>query len=1010
MVIDYRRVNSQTRKDAYPVPLIEDCLNACKDADWMSLIDIKDAYHHIEMALESRGITAFVTADGLFEWTRMPFGLATAPATFQRYVDMILRDFIGQFCAIFFDDCLVYTHGTLEQHLDDVERLLKRLHEANLEASPKKCRFAYKELLFVGHIVGKGTIKPDPDKVRAVQDMAAPKTPTELKGFLGLANYYRRFIHGFAMIARPLYELLKKNVKYEWSQNRQLAFAELKRALTTAPCLFAPNHSLPFSLETDASGDGIGGVLSQTVEGETHPVGFVSRQLNTAEKNYITTEWECLAVVWCVGQFEPFLIDKKFTIITDHSALQWLATKRMDNKRLTRWALALQSFSYTIKHRAGKSNANADALSRAPVGPAPPVAKDNDEISALISGTREAHHIRRIVRRLGNSEPFRCCATRYLNKGPILVGRRKKHPTVHHKDDPVVNEATPPSSLNLVEEYELTMVDIGEMSRVIAAQKLDADLGPIFAFLERSELPGRLDSPAKDRFENYARNFSLMEVEAGQKALFYYPAIPKRRSLAYSMTGPRLAIPTEYRQGIMDLFHSSPFGGHSGIKRTLGKITLRYYWRTIYEDISSYISRCPLCQQAKAERHPSDQRTGRMPPPQEPWETISMDYAGPFPDCDGFKHILVIVDHFTNFVVTVPTKTYDAGTTARALFDEVICRFGMPRRILTDRARSFDNALQKDLADLLGIRAHLTSAHHPQANGKAERFVGIVKEALKGAIDSYGNHWLLALQPTTFAINASPSALTTFSPFFLNFGRHPVFPGEHLRPLTYDRTAEASAREAYARELASTLHDAYAYVQTLSAESRATLENTNKELARTPVFAPGDLVWLRDPRADTGMGVPSLVKPYYGPFVVQQRLYQGSTYIIRALRDGQATGVQMTVHAQRLRARIDADTLPAPLTTPALPREEHADTAPANSPQIQISPDTGTAVITPATPTPPAPVLGPAAAAIARSQNSATIPLYSENGLRPSGKPSAERYGTSLEGLKTTCDHDKDPK
>jgi hypothetical protein len=205
----------------------------------------------------------------------MPFGLATAPATFQRYVDMILRDFIGQFCAIFFDDCLVYTHGTLEQHLDDVERLLKRLHEANLEASPKKCRFAYKELLFVGHIVGKGTIKPDPDKVRAVQDMAAPKTPTELKGFLGLANYYRRFIHGFAMIARPLYELLKKNVKYEWSQNRQLAFAELKRALTTAPCLFAPNHSLPFSLETDASGDGIGGVLSQTVEGETHPVGFV---------------------------------------------------------------------------------------------------------------------------------------------------------------------------------------------------------------------------------------------------------------------------------------------------------------------------------------------------------------------------------------------------------------------------------------------------------------------------------------------------------------------------------------------------------------------------------------------------------------------------------------------------------------------------------------------------------------------------------------------------------------
>ena len=468
MVIDYRRVNAKTRKDAYPVPLIEDCLNACKDADWMSIIDIKDAYHHIEMALESRGITAFVTADGLFEWTRMPFGLSNAPATFQRYVDQQLREFIGKFCAVFFDDCLVYTKGSLSKHMADVGKVLTRLHSVGLEASASKCRFAYKELLFVGHIVGKGTIKPDPDKIRAISEFPPPTNVTELKAFLGLANYYRRFIDGFASIASPLYQMLKKGVAFEWSQSRTIAFENLKAALLSSRCLYAPNHRLPFILQTDASGVGISGILSQIVEGEEHPVGFVSRQLNKAEQNYTATEWECLAVVWSIGQFEPLLIDKPFTIVTDHSALQWLATKKMENKRLTRWALTLQEYSYTIVHRPGKANANADALSRSPLThTAPPEVPVGLERETLVAGPRQAHFIR------------------------LLRGHTSGLFRAKSRPPPAALPALPdPES----DQYEFTMVDPSELEHAVEAQRVDPSLRQLINYLEKKEVPAIFDS------------------------------------------------------------------------------------------------------------------------------------------------------------------------------------------------------------------------------------------------------------------------------------------------------------------------------------------------------------------------------------------------------------------------------------------------------------------------------------------------------------------------------------
>ena len=408
MCIDYRKVNARTVKDAYPIPRIDDCLSMCREANFLTLIDIKDAYHHVPMDEASKSITAFVTPDGLFQFKRMPFGLCNAPATFQRYVDRCLRGLIGVTCAAFFDDCLVYTTGSIALHAQHVKAVLDRLGPAGLEVNSKKCKFGYEEMLFVGHIVRHGTVVPDPSKIRAVTEYPRPSDISMLRSFLGLINYYHKFIWGFALLALPLYNLQRKGVVWEWTAACEAAFIKLKAALVDVKCLYAPNCRLPYILETDASLTGIAAVLTQTItlpDGtkEDHPVAFISRQLNIHEKNYTVSEIECLCVVWAVGQFEHHLIDAPFTIVTDHAALVWLPTKKFENTRIMRWAMKLAEFKYTVVHRPGTQHVNADALSRAPVPDSAPPADSQDDPMRSI-GDSEPRHVRRIFT-AGESPP-----------------------------------------------------------------------------------------------------------------------------------------------------------------------------------------------------------------------------------------------------------------------------------------------------------------------------------------------------------------------------------------------------------------------------------------------------------------------------------------------------------------------------------------------------------------------------------------------------------------------------
>lgn len=366
MVIDYRALNEKTIGDAYPLPNITEILDQLGSAKYFSVFDLASGFHQIKMSTADAPKTAFSTPYGHYEFQRMPFGLKNAPATFQRLMDQVLTGLQGNELFVYLDDIVLYS-SSLREHEIKFERLAARLRAANLKLQPDKCEFLRREVMYLGHIIGEDGVRPDPKKVEAVQKFPRPQTAKNIKQFLGLAGYYRRFIPGFSRIAKPLTELLKKEVTFHWDSEQNDAFGTLRDALCSEPLLQYPDFTKPFVVTTDASQTAIGAILSQGKIGKDLPIAYTSRLLNDAEQNYSTIERELLAIVYAVNHFRPYLFGRKFVLVTDHKPLVWINSVKDPTSRLVRWRLKLAEYDYEVIYKAGKTNVNADALSRNPV-------------------------------------------------------------------------------------------------------------------------------------------------------------------------------------------------------------------------------------------------------------------------------------------------------------------------------------------------------------------------------------------------------------------------------------------------------------------------------------------------------------------------------------------------------------------------------------------------------------------------------------------------------------------
>ena len=363
--VDYRRVNTVSRRDAFPIPDIQDALDHLRGAKYFATFDLLSGYWQLGLTDRARERSAFCTRRGLFEFTRMPFGLAGAPSTFCRLMSTVLRDLLWKICLYYLDDIVIFAR-TPEELLDRLRQVLDRLRQVGLKAKPSKCVLFQREVQFLGHLVSERGVEPLPEKIDVIKNWPVPHCLRDVRAFFGLASYYRRFVKGFATTAEPLTRLTRKQTtKFECTEDAQIAFDKLKQAIMEATTLAFPYPDRDCILDTDASDVAIGAVLSQKIDGVERPIAFYSRVMSNTQRNYCPTRRELLAVVASLQHFRHYLLGNKITLRTDHhDSLKWLNTFRRPEGILARWIETLAEFDYTIEHRPGRVHCNADGVSR----------------------------------------------------------------------------------------------------------------------------------------------------------------------------------------------------------------------------------------------------------------------------------------------------------------------------------------------------------------------------------------------------------------------------------------------------------------------------------------------------------------------------------------------------------------------------------------------------------------------------------------------------------------------
>src|SRR5690349_4952694 len=378
LCVNYKKLNAKTKKDAHPLPRVNEILEQMQgNPGYFTTIDLFMGFNQIGLTKRAQDRSAFVTPLGHYQYTRMPFGLCNAPATFQRVMNDMFRDLIGKVLFVYIDDVTIYTK-TFKEHMEVLEEVLRRIQKHRMYIKPKKCTFAAEEVHLLRHIINKEGVKTDPSKISAVKEYPVPESKTEVRAFMGLVGYYRHYIPRCSKIAEPINRTLKKDIPFKWTDEAQLAFEDLKEKLTTAPVLARPDMKRTFKLHTDACKTGLGAVLTQDfpVPGkfkkdgspvmQEKVISYASRSNHGAKSNYGATHLEQLAVVWAVDHYKHYLYRKPFYVITDHTALKALMSQEDPKGKFARWSMRLQPYDIDLLYKPGRLHQNADTLSCRP--------------------------------------------------------------------------------------------------------------------------------------------------------------------------------------------------------------------------------------------------------------------------------------------------------------------------------------------------------------------------------------------------------------------------------------------------------------------------------------------------------------------------------------------------------------------------------------------------------------------------------------------------------------------
>lgn len=785
--VDYRRLNAITRKDRYPLPLIDETMARIGQAKIFTKIDIRQAFHRIRMDPDAEELTTFRTRYGAYKYKVLPFGLTNGPSTFQRYINETLMGYLDDFCSAYIDDILIYSSNELE-HQEHVAKVLTRLREAGLQADIEKCEFHVKETKFLGFIVGTEGIAVDPDKVVAVRDWKEPTTVKGVQSFLGFCNFYRRFVKEYSRIAKPLNNLTCKETPFRWTDECQLAFDTLKTRLLEAPVLTHFKHGKPTKLETDASDGVIAGVLTQLQDdGEWHPVGYFSEAMHGAEYNYPIHDKELLAVVRALRFWRSELIGLQdpFTIITDHEALVYFGTKRLLNLRQAGWAEQLAQFHFQITYRPGTQNGGADALSR----------KAEDLVTQ--KAKKEAMRMIRIFQQ-GDGTNYTVDA-----------------------------DGSAP-------EYEATMCTMVIGDKTVPILTLDGEdcLPDISGYRLMEELiRANKEDPELEVYREKARQgHTDLTLTAGHLLLYQ----------------GRLVVSGEdtLRTQVLEEVHARLVGGHPGRHKTKKLLQARYWWPGLPADADRYVANC-ACQAAKPPRGKTPGLLRPLPIPQRPWRHLVMDFKQMPKDKKGYDNALIIIDRLSKFVQTIPCyTTVTARDTACLYYERVFSIFGCPESVVSDRGPQFVADFTDELSRIMGTKWKLSAPGHSQTAGQAEIMIQYLEQRLRPFVNHYQDNWVAAVPAMDYVHNGTPHESIGMEPHeaLMGYPMPKLYDWEPVaRSLEDSGVAERRNRQE-ARDVATTIHTYVEYARKMMGHAQSRMIEQANRHRKEPDFDVGDHV------------------------------------------------------------------------------------------------------------------------------------------------------------------------
>jgi len=706
-----------------------------------------------------------------------------------------------------------------------------RLRAANLKVNCRKCKLFRRKVSFLGHVISQDGIEVQPEKTEAGNNWPVPKDLTELRSFLGLASYYRRFISDFSIVAAPLYLLTRKGQSFRWGDEQQQAFDELKRRLTTAPVLASPRSSGTMYLDNDACETGLGIVLSQEQDGHERVLSYGSRSLSSAEKNYSITRKELLAVIFGLKRFRQYLIERKFVIRTDHSALQWLRRTPESIAQAGRWLTLMKEFQFEVQHRPGTKHQNADALSRQPFcdareGAMTDQAASTDPITDAVS---------RAVRRKDDDPDFRV-NPRSAACSPETVGN-------------VVNQRV---------WHVHAPAELAEM------QRADPDIGPIVQLRLEYEQQPPFDvvRDQSTHTKDYWSQWTRLVVRDG---VVYRVNFDRRGQ----PDGLQLLVPTCLRCELIEFVHCGLTGSHVGPAKTMHQLIRRGWWRGCRGDVRRQVKRCTRCSRYHRGVLP---RHGPLQPTRVGaiFERLSIDLTGPHPRSrHGNVYILTVVCPFSKFCECLPLKNKEAVTVAKTLVEEVFCRYGTPLALLSDRGGEVDGQVMHEVCRLLQIDKFRTSSYHPACNAACERMHRTLNSLLGKVVSDRQTDWDDHLPYVAAALRASPSEATGYSPNFLFFGREVSTPADIAYGLVPPEPEPAY--DDFVEQIREKMVAAYDIVRN-NLRVAASRNKRYYDLKVTNVpFIEGDLVFYYNPRKYMGRS-EKWARKYTGPFRIAKKL------------------------------------------------------------------------------------------------------------------------------------------